>query len=71
MEGQFIPSGNAISNGIAHFGGFVTGLISYAVIDIMTENRKTFDWMLIISIVIGIVFYAGYLIGIIKAVTGL
>jgi ammonia channel protein AmtB len=71
LEGQFMPSGNAISNGIAHFGGFITGLISFTIIDVSIEKRKNFDAMLIISILFGIISYVIYLIRIVKAVKGL
>lgn len=71
LEGQFMPSGNAISNGIAHFGGFITGLISFTTIDVLIEKRKNFDAMLIISILLGIISYVIYLIRIVKAVKGL
>jgi len=71
LEGQFLPAGNAISNGIAHFGGFITGLISFVIIDIMIEKRKNFDVMVIISIIIGVICYIDYLIRIVKAVKGL
>ncbi len=71
LEGQFIPAGNAISNGIAHFGGFITGLISFLIIDVMIEKRKNFDVMVIISIIIGVIYYIDYLIRIVKAVKGL
>lgn len=71
FEGQFMPSGNAISNGIAHFGGFITGLITFVIIDVMIEKRKNFDVMVIISIIIGVIYYFDYLIRIVKAVKGL
>ncbi|MCX6686749.1 MAG: hypothetical protein NTV10_08990 [Methanoregula sp.] len=71
VEGQFIPAGNVISNGIAHFGGFITGLIVFLLYDILTEKRKNFDVMVIISIIIGIFYYMDYLIQVIKAVKGL
>ena len=71
LEGQFMPAGNAISNGIAHFGGFITGLISFVIIDVMIEKRKNFDVMVIISIIIGVIYYSDYLIRIVKAVKGL
>jgi hypothetical protein len=71
MEGQFMPSGNAISNGIAHFGGFIAGLISFTTIDVLIEKRKNFDAMIVISIIFGIISYVIYLIWIVKAVKGL
>ena len=71
LEGIFIPGSNAISNGIAHFGGFITGLIAFCIVDLMIEKRKIFDGILIILIIIGIISYLGYLIIFVKAVKGL
>jgi hypothetical protein len=70
LEGIFLPAGNAISNGIAHFGGFITGLIIFFIFDIMFEKRKIFDGMLIISIIVGIISYVSYLMMLVKAVKG-
>jgi hypothetical protein len=71
LEGQFMPAGNTIINGIAHFGGFITGLIVFLLYDILTEKRKNFDLMVIISIIIGIFYYTDYLVRIVRAVKGL
>ncbi|WAC04921.1 MAG: hypothetical protein OS112_10795 [Methanoregula sp.] len=71
LESQFMPAGNTISNGIAHFGGFITGLIVFLLYDILTEKRKNFDLIVIISIIIGIFYYTDYLIRIVRAVKGL
>jgi hypothetical protein len=68
LEGRFAPSGNAVSNGIAHFGGFFTGLISYTVIDIVQEKRKNFDAIILISVAIGIIYYIVYLMEIVNIV---
>jgi hypothetical protein len=69
--GQFASTGSAISNGIAHFGGFVTGLISFVMIDVQMEKRKNFNGMLVIALIIGVIFYTGYLIQVVEAVQGL
>lgn len=71
MEGQFMPSGNAISNGIAHFGGFIAGLMAFLLFDLLYEKRKNFDIMLGISIILGIISYASYLMRIINQMKGL
>ena len=66
--GIFTDAGGVISNGIAHFGGFITGLIVLLLYDIRTENRGYFDTMLGISIVIGILWYVFYLLNLIRFV---
>ena len=59
--GQFVNPGGQIVNGLAHFGGFITGLIVLLVYDVTTEKRKIFQMILIIVIVIGIIWYVNYL----------
>ncbi len=71
LEGQFMPSGNTIINGIAHFGGFIAGLTVFFLFDLFYEKRKNFDIMLGISIIVGIITYSNYLMGIITQVKGL
>jgi hypothetical protein len=71
IMGQFTSTGSATTNGIAHFGGFTTGLVSFVIFDLMMEKRKNFDVMLIISISIGVIFYIEYLVRVVKAVKGL
>jgi len=71
LEGQFMPSGNAISNGIAHFGGFIAGLMVFLLFDLLYEKRKNFNIMLGISIIIGIIAYSSYLMRLINQVKGL
>ena len=70
LSGIFTDAGGAISNGIAHFGGFITSLIMLLVYDIRTEKRRYFDTMLGISILIGICWYWYYLFNLIRAVKG-
>lgn len=62
--GQFLNSGGQITNGIAHFGGFITGLITLLLFDIRTAKRKKFDMILSLVSVIGIIWYVNYLINI-------
>jgi hypothetical protein len=67
--GFFIDGGNAISNGIAHFGGFITGLIVLLFFDLISENRNlNFDVIFGLSIVIGIYVYIPYLMKLIEAI---
>ena len=59
--GLFMNAGNSTNNGIAHFGGFITGLIVFLVYDVRTEPRKYFHMTLGIAIVMGIIWYGNYL----------
>jgi len=60
--GQFIPGENAVSNGIAHFSGFIIGLLVLFLYDILQEDRIiNFDVMFAISILVGIYMYIPYL----------
>jgi hypothetical protein len=59
--GQFVNAGGQTVNGLAHFGGFITGLIVFLLFDITTEKRKMFAMQLSIVIVIGIIWYVNYL----------
>jgi membrane associated rhomboid family serine protease len=68
--GIFMNTGDVTSNGIAHFGGFITGLIVFLLYDILTEQRKYFQMTLGIAITMGILWYGNYLIQIIKTVKG-
>ncbi len=43
-----------MNNGIAHFGGFITGLIVFLVYDTLTEQRRYFNITLGIAIGMGI-----------------
>jgi len=60
--GQFLNSGGQNTNGIAHFGGFITGLITLLLFDIRTAKRKKFDMIWSLVTVIGIIWYVNYLI---------
>jgi len=68
--GLFMNVGDSVNNGIAHFGGFMTGLIVFLVYDTLTERRKYFHMTLGIAIGIGILWYGNYLITLIKTVKG-
>ena len=64
--GQFVIAGGQIVNGLAHFGGFITGLIVFLLFDIMTEKRKIFAMQLSFVILVGIIWYVNYLMNLIK-----
>jgi hypothetical protein len=64
--GLFVNTGGQIVNGLAHFGGFITGLIVFLLFDITTEKRKIFAMQLSFVIVIGIIWYVNYLMNMIK-----
>ncbi|MCX6685755.1 MAG: hypothetical protein NTV10_03760 [Methanoregula sp.] len=64
--GQFVNAYGQTTNGIAHFGGFITGLIVLLLFDVTTEKRKKFDMILCFVTVIGILWYVNYLINFIK-----
>ena len=66
--GQFIDTGESTSNGIAHFGGFITGVIVFLLYDILTERRRYFQMTLGFAIVMGILWYGNYLGILIKTV---
>ena len=68
--GMFIILGESMSNGIAHFGGFITGLIVFLVYDARTEQRKYFQMTLGIAIGMGILWYGNYIFTLIHAVKG-
>jgi len=59
--GLFMNVGDSTNNGIAHFGGFITGLIVFLVYDTRTEQRKYFHMTLGIAIGMGILWYGNYL----------
>ncbi len=68
--GIFTDAGGSVSNGIAHFGGFITSLILLFIIDIRTEVRRYFDTMLGIAIIVGVFWYISYLQNLIEIVKG-
>jgi hypothetical protein len=68
--GIFTNTGESTSNGIAHFGGFITGIIVFWVHDVLTEQRKYFQMTLGIAIGMGILWYGNYLSILIQTVKG-
>ena len=68
--GLFMNAGDSTNNGIAHFGGFVTGLIVFLIYDVRTHQRKYFHMTLGIAIVMGIVWYGNYLYALVSSGTG-
>jgi len=70
LFGAFVVAGNTMVNGIAHFGGFITSMIVLFIFDLKNENRKYFDRMLGMSILIGLFVYVYYLALIVRLVKG-
>jgi len=68
--GLFINTGESTSNGIAHFGGFITILIVFLIYDALTEQRIYFDLTLGVAIGMGILWYGNYLVTLIHMVKG-
>jgi TRAP-type C4-dicarboxylate transport system permease large subunit len=68
ISGIFTEAGGSVTNGIAHFGGFITGLLVLLVYDVKTACRRYFDAVLGISILIGIVGYGFYLMNLARFV---
>jgi hypothetical protein len=68
--GVFMDVGGSVSNGIAHFGGFITGLAVVLVYDLKYERRRYFDTMFAAAILVGIFWYGMYLARLIRVVTG-
>ena len=68
LLGIFTDAGGSVSNGIAHFGGFITGLMVLLLFDLKTEGRRYFDTMLGASILVGILWYGLYLMNLISFV---
>lgn len=60
--GQFVNPGGQIVNGLAHFGGFITGLIVLLLYDVTKEKRRIFQMILTIVIVMGVIWYVNYLL---------
>lgn len=65
--GQFIVSGTTVSNGIAHFAGFISGLLIPALISLKYRDRLgeytlAYNALVTISAVFGVVLYLKYLL---------
>jgi hypothetical protein len=71
LSGLFTAAGGSVTNGIAHFGGYVTSLLVLFIFDESTAKRRYFDTILGASILIGIVAYLYYLVLIVRLVRGL
>jgi hypothetical protein len=69
-SGVFMDVGGSVSNGIAHFGGFITSLVLLLVFDLKYERRRYFDTMLAAAILVGVFWYGLYLARLVKVVTG-
>jgi hypothetical protein len=68
--GLFMNVGDSANNGIAHFGGFITGLIVFLLYDACAEQRKYFQMTLGIAVGMGICWYGYYLCTLVKMVKG-
>jgi hypothetical protein len=68
--GLFLNTGKSTSNGIAHFGGFITLLILFLLYDVRTEKRKYFQMTFGIAVGMGILWYGNYLVTLVRAVKG-
>jgi hypothetical protein len=66
--GLFMNMGDSTNNGIAHFGGFISGLIVFLVCDTRTEQGRYFHMTLGIAIGMGILWYGNYLFTLVKTV---
>jgi hypothetical protein len=69
-SGVFMDVGGSVSNGIAHFGGFITSLVLLLAFDLQYERRRYFDTMLAAAILVGVFWYGLYLARLVKVVTG-
>ena len=61
ISGTFTEEGGAVSNGIAHFGGFISGLALLLLMSLKKKGWSYFDTILGTSILVGILWYAYYL----------
>jgi len=69
--GIFVGGGYFVSNGIAHFGGFMTGLIVFLLCDLIPKNRNlNFDIIFIMAIIMGFIIYIPYLAKVIEGIKG-
>jgi hypothetical protein len=69
--GLFLNTGDSTSNGIAHFGGFITVVILFLLYDVRTEKRKYFQMTLGMAVGMGIIWYGHYLFTLVRVVKGL
>lgn len=69
--GLFLNMGESTSNGIAHFGGFITLLILFLLYDVRTEKRRYFQITFGMAAGLGILWYGNYLFSLIRQVKGI
>ena len=69
--GLFLNAGGSTSNGIAHFGGFITLLILFLLYDVRTEKRRYFQMTFGMAVGMGILWYGNYLFTLIRQVKGI
>ncbi len=70
--GAFESGENFVSNGIAHFGGFMTGVIVFLLCDLTLKERNlNLDAIFCLSIVIGVLTYIPYLLRVMEIAKGL
>jgi hypothetical protein len=67
----FLNAEGSTSNGIAHFGGFITLLILFLLYDVRTEKRKYFQMTFGMAAGMGILWYGNYLYALIHQVKGI
>jgi len=71
MIGRFIEEGNAITNGLSHFVGFILGIIIPTSLHRRyKEKNNTFDFILFFMILITSFFYYQYLNQIVQSFSG-
>jgi hypothetical protein len=70
VSGIFTDAGGAVTNGIAHFGGFISSLVVLLVIDLRGGERRFFDTTLGTAILVGVVAYLYYLVLLVRLVRG-
>ena len=72
LLGSFVSGENFVSNGVAHFGGFVTGMIVFLLCDLISQNRNfNFDVIFSMAIFIGVLTYIPYLLKVMEMAKGL
>jgi hypothetical protein len=70
QTGIFMDLGGSVSNGIAHFGGFISALVVLLAYDLEHEKRMYFETVLAGSILIGIAWYGYYLVRLVGVLKG-
>lgn len=71
MIGRFLEGGNAITNGLSHFVGFILGIIiPTALYRKFKEKDNIFDFMLIFMMLITSIYYYQNLHQIVQSFTG-